>query len=60
MERIWTTCLALLLILGFLVGDSRSQNLIVDQQKQQQQIERLRSDVDELKRNRGKFEKRNS
>ena len=50
MERIWTTCLALLLILGFFVGDSRSQNLIVDQQKQQQQIERLRSDVDELKR----------
>ena len=60
MERIWTTCLALLLILGFFVGDSRSQNLIVDQQKQQQQIERLRSDVDELKRNRGKFEKGNS
>ncbi len=50
-ERFLAPCLTLLLILGFFVGDSRSQNLIVDQQKQQEQIDRLRSDVDELRRN---------
>ncbi|MGC8660706.1 MAG: hypothetical protein ACP5U1_16705 [Desulfomonilaceae bacterium] len=50
MGKLWTSCLTLILLLGVFVFDSNSQNLIVDQQRQQREIDRLKSDVEELKR----------
>lgn len=51
MNKFWTICLTFTFVLGFFVVDSKSQNLIADQQRQQQEIDRLKNDVDELRRN---------
>lgn len=50
MSKQWIIILTLIVSLGPLVKESRSQNFIMDQERQQKQIDSLTSDVDELKR----------